>query len=155
MREHGPSVEKTCMSKFRIRRRCIPACGFVSAALMFAVGTQTGWAQTPRSGEQVYQSICTTCHAAGVANAPKLGDKKAWAPLIKEGQVTLTIDGWFGERAMPPKGGNADLALDDFARAVAFMARAGGANWKDPDAAMLDRMKAAEKRKLDKAKAKK
>jgi hypothetical protein len=35
------------------------------------------------------------------------------------------------------------------------MARAGGANWKDPDEAMLDRMKAAEKRKLDKAKAKK
>jgi hypothetical protein len=35
------------------------------------------------------------------------------------------------------------------------MARTGGANWKDPDAAMLDRMKAAEKRGLDKVKAKK
>jgi cytochrome c5 len=143
------------MSIFGICRRRIPACDFVSAALLFAIGMPAGWAQSPKSGEQVYQTVCTTCHAAGVANAPKLGDKKAWAPLIKEGQVTLTIDGWFGERAMPPKGGNADLALDEFARAVAFMARAGGANWKDPDAAMLDRMKAAEKRKLDKAKGKK
>lgn len=143
------------MSRFRIRQLRIPACGLVSAALLFALGPQAGWAQAPKSGEQVYQEVCTTCHAAGVASAPKLGDKKAWAPLIKEGQVTLTIDGWFGERAMPPKGGKADLALDEFARAVAFMARAGGANWKDPDAAMLDRMKAVEKRKLDKAKAKK
>ena len=46
-------------------------------------------------------------------------------------------------------------ALDEFARAVTFMAGAAGANWKDPDAAMLDRLKAAEQKKLDKAKAKK
>ena len=124
-------------------------------ALLLTGGMPAGWAQSSKPGEQVYKEVCSTCHAAGVANAPKFGDKKAWAPLIKEGQVTLTIDGWFGVRAMPPKGGNADLALEDFARAVAFMARAGGAGWKDADAAMLDRMKAAEKRKLDKAKAKK
>ena len=143
------------MSRFRIRQLRMPACGLANAVLLCAIGTQTGWAQTPKSGEQVYQDACATCHATAAANAPKLGDRKAWAPLIKEGQVTLTIDGWFGERAMPPKGGKADLALDEFARAVAFMARAGGANWKDPDAAMLDRMKAAEKRKLDKVKARK
>ena len=143
------------MSGFRIHERGIHACALASAVLLLAVGAQPGWAQAPKSGEQVYQEVCTTCHAAGVANAPKSGDRKAWAPLIKEGQVTLTIDGWLGVRAMPAKGGKADLALDEFARAVAFMARAGGANWKDPDAAMLDRMKAAEKRKLEKIKVKK
>jgi len=142
------------MSRSAIRHTRISVGVFVSVVL-FAASVQAGWAQTPKSGEQVYKEVCTACHATGVSNAPKFGDKKAWARLIKEGQVTLTIDGWFGVRAMPPKGGNPNLALDEFARAVAFMAGAAGANWKDPDAAMLDRLKAAEQKKLDKAKAKK
>ncbi len=142
------------MSRSAIRHTRISVGVFVSVVL-FAASMQAGWAQTPKSGEQVYKEVCTACHATGVSNAPKFGDKKAWARLIKEGQVTLTIDGWFGVRAMPPKGGNPNLALDEFARAVAFMAGAAGANWKDPDAAMLDRLKAAEQKKLDKAKAKK
>src|SRR5271167_423235 len=37
------------------------------------------------SGEQVYQTVCKTCHEAGLVGAPKLGDKAAWAPHIKEG----------------------------------------------------------------------
>lgn len=142
------------MSRSAIRYTRISVGVFVSVVL-FAASMQAGWAQTPKSGEQVYKEVCTACHATGVSNAPKFGDKKAWARLIKEEQVTLTIDGWFGVRAMPPKGGNSNLALDEFARAVAFMAGAAGANWKDPDAAMLDRLKAAEQKKLDKAKAKK
>ena len=142
------------MSRSAIRHTRISVGVFVSVVL-FATSMQAGWAQTPKSGEQVYKEVCTACHATGVSNAPKFGDKKAWARLIKEGEVTLTIDGWFGVRAMPPKGGNPNLALDEFARAVAFMAGAAGANWKDPDAAMLDQLKAAEQKKLDKAKAKK
>ena len=142
------------MSRSAIRHTRISVGVFVSVVL-FATSMQAGWAQTPKSGEQVYKEVCMACHATGVSNAPKFGDKKAWARLIKEGQVTLTIDGWFGVRAMPPKGGNSNLALDEFARAVAFMAGAAGANWKDPDAAMLDQLKAAEQKKLDKAKAKK
>ncbi len=67
----------------------------------------------------------------------------------------ITIDGWFGERGMPPKGGKADLGLEEFARAVAHMGRAAGAKWKDPDAATLTRLKAAEKKRLDKLKPKK
>jgi cytochrome c5 len=127
----------------------------VSGALLSIGSMQTGWAQTVNSGEQVYKEVCSSCHDAGVAKAPKLGDKKAWAPLIKEGQSMITIDGWFGERGMPPKGGKADLGLEEFARAVAHMGRAAGAKWKDPDAAMLTRLKAAEKKRLDKLKSKK
>ena len=127
----------------------------VCAALLSIGGIQTGWAQTLKSGEQVYKETCFACHDAGAANAPKFGDKKAWAPLIKEGQSVLTIDGWFGERGMPPKGGKADLGLEEFARAVAHMARAAGAKWKDPDAAMLTRLNAAEKKHRDKLKPKK
>src|ERR1700686_180497 len=37
------------------------------------------------TGEQVFQSLCKTCHEAGIAGAPKMGDKTAWAPSIKKG----------------------------------------------------------------------
>jgi cytochrome c5 len=112
-------------------------------------------AQSAVAGEQVYQQVCAACHATGVAGAPKLGDRKAWAPLVKEGQAKLTADGWIGVRAMPPKGGKADLALEDFARAAAFMARAAGATWKDPDAATMASIRKKEKERLASLKAKK
>ena len=96
----------------------------------------TGHAQAA-SGEEVYRQVCFACHAEGKDKAPKFGDRKMWAPLIKEGQSKLTADGWLGVRAMPPRGGKADLSLAEFARAVAHMARAGGGSWKDPDAAVL------------------
>ncbi len=120
------------------------------AAAVLAAGcwlAPAAWAQAPKSGENVYQEVCAVCHAAGVANAPKFGDKAAWTPLIAKGQHVLTGDAWVGVRAMPPRGGNIDLALDEFARAAAFMARAAGGNWQDPDAKMLARIRAeADKR---------
>ncbi|MCA3105544.1 MAG: cytochrome c5 family protein [Rhodocyclaceae bacterium] len=110
-------------------------------------------AETAASGEQVYKQVCMACHATGVANAPKLGDRTAWAPLIKEGQEVLTAHAWVGVRAMPPKGGQADLPLDAFARATAYMARAAGGNWKDPDAAILGRIRAEEVKRIAQMKA--
>jgi cytochrome c5 len=102
----------------------------------------------PRSGEQVYKEICAVCHATGVANAPKFGDRKVWAPLIAEGQAVLTAHAWVGVRAMPPRGGNPNLSLDEFSRAAAFMARAAGGSWKDPDAAMLASIRVEEKKRM-------
>ena len=98
-------------------------------------------AQGTQSGEQVYNGICFSCHAMGVQNAPKFGDKAAWSPLLKEGQYVVTAHGWVGQGGMPPRGGKTDLSLEEFARAVVYMARASGGNWKDPDAAMLDRIR--------------
>ena len=42
-----------------------------------------------QSGEATYKQVCASCHNAGVLNAPKVGDKAKWAPLIAEGQVVL------------------------------------------------------------------
>lgn len=111
-------------------------------------------AQGLKTGAQVYAETCSACHAAGVAGAPKFGDRKAWAPLVKEGQPTLTAHAWVGLRAMPPRGGRQDLALEEFARAVVHMARAGGAGWKDPDAAMMDRIRKEETARVAELKAK-
>jgi hypothetical protein len=50
------------------------------------------------NGEVTYKQVCMACHGAGVAGAPKVGDKAKWAPLIKEGQATLTAHGYVGVR---------------------------------------------------------
>ena len=112
-------------------------------------------AQSTKSGEQVYNGVCFVCHATGVQNAPKFGDEAAWSPLFKEGQYVVTAHGWVGQGGMPARGGKTDLSLDEFARAVAHMARASGGNWKDPDAAMLDRIRKEEKKCIEELKAKK
>ena len=112
---------------------------FLALTLFFgqAVHAQPSILKAHASGEQVYRTVCVACHESGVANAPKLGDRAAWTPLIEEGQHVLTGHAWVGVRAMPPRGGSAELTLADFSRAVAYMARSAGANWKDPDSRLL------------------
>ena len=90
-----------------------------------------------KSGHQVYTETCSVCHAEGVNNAPRYADKAAWAKLLEEGQVILSAHGWVGMGGMPPQGGNPNLTLQEFSRAVTHMARGAGADWQDPDAAML------------------
>lgn len=85
-----------------------------------------------RSGEEVVKSTCAACHQAGVAGAPKIGDKAQWAPHIKEGLPALLQTALKGKGAMPPKGGNASLSDDEVARAVVFMANQSGAKFKEP-----------------------
>jgi cytochrome c5 len=84
------------------------------------------------TGEQVFAQTCKTCHEAGLAGAPKVGDKKAWGKVIAQGQKTTVEHAINGIRAMPPKGGNPDYANVEVERAVVFMANQGGANWKAP-----------------------
>jgi cytochrome c5 len=85
-----------------------------------------------RSGEAVFSGLCVACHGAGVAGAPKVGDKKAWAPRIAQGFDTLVKHATEGYKGMPPKGGGADLDPQEVARAVAWMADQGGASFKEP-----------------------
>jgi len=54
----------------------------------------------------VYTAACQVCHAAGVAGAPKIGDKAAWAPRIAQGVDTLVGSVVKGKGAMPPRGGS-------------------------------------------------
>src|ERR687888_333693 len=82
-----------------------------------------------KSGEDVVKSVCAACHQAGVAGAPKIGDKAAWAPRIKEGRNVLVRDAIKGLRGMPPKGGNPSLSDDEVARAVVFMAEQTRLYW--------------------------
>jgi cytochrome c5 len=76
-------------------------------------------------GEDIYKQTCFACHAAGVAGAPKLGDKAAWGPRIAQGNDTLythSIKGFQGKVGMmPPKGGNMALSDADVKAAVDYM----------------------------------
>ena len=72
-------------------------------------------------GKPVYDSACMACHAAGVAGAPKVGDKAAWAPRLKAGMNTLYASALKGKNAMPPKGGNLSLSDADVKAAVDYM----------------------------------
>lgn len=75
------------------------------------------------AGEALYKQVCLACHAAGVAGAPKFGDKTAWEARIKTGLDTLTASAIKGKNAMPPKGGSA--ASDaDIRLAVEYMVNA-------------------------------
>jgi cytochrome c5 len=87
-----------------------------------------------QSGENTYKQVCVSCHGAGVLNAPKFGDKAKWAPLIAEGQVTLTAHAYVGVRAMPPKGGNPNLTVEVFSDALVYMVNNSGGKWTSPDA---------------------
>ncbi len=72
-------------------------------------------------GKAVYTTSCAVCHAAGVAGAPKFGDKVAWAPRLEEGTPMLQRMAIKGIRAMPPRGGNASLSDADVKAAVDYM----------------------------------
>ena len=76
------------------------------------------------AGKTTYDSVCNVCHGAGVAGAPKFGDKTAWAPRIKSGLDALHASALKGKGAMPPKGGNTALSEADVKAAVDYMVAA-------------------------------
>jgi len=88
-----------------------------------------------KSGQEVYDAVCTSCHAAGALGAPKFDNKGDWGPRIKLGFDTLTKHAIEGIRQMPARGGDGDLSDVEVARAVAYMANSAGASFKEPEAA--------------------
>lgn len=84
-----------------------------------------------RTGEQVFQAQCGACHTSGAAGSPKLGDAAAWAPRIASGFSTLLNSALKGKNAMGPQGGG-DSSDFEIARAVVYMANAGGAKFAEP-----------------------
>lgn len=89
-----------------------------------APAAETVAAATPKAEAgppAVYGQVCQACHAAGVAGAPKLGDKAAWSARIAQGVDTLVQHVITGKGAMPPKGGAATASEADLRAAVQYM----------------------------------
>jgi cytochrome c5 len=98
-----------------------PAPAQVAAAPAPAAAPAAAASADAGKGKPVYDSACTACHTVGVAGAPKLGDKTAWAPRVKSGMDALYASALKGKNAMPPKGGNMALADADVKAAVDYM----------------------------------
>ena len=88
-------------------------------------------AAAAKSSEDIVKEVCAACHQAGVANAPKLGDKAAWAPRIAQGMPALVNSALKGKGAMPPRAGTS-LTDAELAGTVVFMANQAGGNLKEP-----------------------
>src|SRR5438445_13829464 len=87
-----PAADPNAMTDEAIAKRLQP----VGRVEFGAAGAAAG----SRSGEQVYKAVCTSCHQTRVGGAPKLGDKGAWAPPIKEGLGEMVADALKVGRAM-------------------------------------------------------
>jgi cytochrome c5 len=96
-----------------------PAAGPAGATSGGAAGGAAGGTD---KGKSVFEGTCMVCHGTGVAGAPKMGDKSAWAPRVKQGMDTLHQHALKGFNAMPPKGGNMSLSDADVMAAVDYMA---------------------------------
>ncbi|MGE5524381.1 MAG: c-type cytochrome [Rhodospirillaceae bacterium] len=125
-RQSGVNPEDPAYSEEAVAKRLKPVGEVVIADASGATAEKTG--------QQVVEAVCGACHATGALNAPKIGDKEKWKPLIAQGHDKLTQTAIHGIRAMPPRGGNPDLTDTEIARAVAYMANQAGANFKEPAA---------------------
>jgi cytochrome c5 len=78
-----------------------------------------------KNGQQVYVAVCASCHDSGVAGAPKVGDKAAWAARLSEGMGLLYLHSLKGYRGkagvMPARGGRADLPVELVKQSVDYM----------------------------------
>lgn len=78
-----------------------------------------------RSGQEVYDQACVTCHRDGITGAPMLGDTANWEPRLTQGDDVLydhAIQGYQGTTGyMPPKGGRVDFSDEEVRLAVDYM----------------------------------
>lgn len=100
----------------------------------FVAFADAGSARPLQTGAAVYAAACSSCHAAGIAGAPRTGDTAAWTPRIRQGFDLLVKHAVEGFKAMPAKGGNPNLDSIEVARAVAFMGNQSGGKFKEPAA---------------------
>ncbi len=93
--------------------RTLLAAGLALGGMASAVADSP--AQLDPAGEKLYRSACVVCHASGVANAPKLGDKQAWAPFLAQGADALLAT------VLKGKGGGTAADEATLRAAVAYM----------------------------------
>jgi cytochrome c5 len=84
-----------------------------------AAVADAGAAAEPKSGEEIYNGTCVSCHGTGAAGAPKVGDAAAWAPRIAQGNLLANATN--GLNAMPPKGLCMACSEADLQAAIDYM----------------------------------
>jgi cytochrome c5 len=77
----------------------------------------------PRTGEEIVKAQCFKCHESGKGGAPKIGDRDAWIPRLKEGLESTVRSAMKGHGGMPARGGLADLTDSELRSAVIYLFR--------------------------------
>ena len=102
-------------------------------ALALAVAHGQALAQhEPKSGKEVVEATCISCHGSGANGAPKIGDAKAWQKRADQGLTGLTQNALNGIRRMPAHGGNPGLSDLEIERAITYMVNQSGGHWIEP-----------------------
>ena len=107
-----------------------PLLALIGLAIAATMGSTAASAQ--RSGRQVVDSVCASCHGPGSNGAPRIGDRKAWAPRASQGLTALTAHALTGIRKMPGHGGNMALTDIEIERAITHMVNQSGGHWVEP-----------------------
>jgi cytochrome c5 len=105
---------------------------FVSALVAGAAASGAAAQSTERSGKEVVDSLCISCHGTGASGAPKIGDSKAWSARAEKGLTGLTKSAMAGIRQMPAHGGNMKLTDIEVERAITYMVNRSGGHWTEP-----------------------
>ena len=120
----GRNYDEDAKSPAAVAKRIKPVAEINLGAAGPAASGSTVQAAAKADGRTVYESTCMACHGAGVANAPKFGDKKAWATHLVHGTEHVYENALKGKGAMPPKGGNLTLSEAEVKAAVDYMLQA-------------------------------
>ena len=120
----GVSKDSAAMSPEAVAKRLKPVGEVIIADTASTVKVE-------KSGEEVVKEVCAACHATGVLNAPKIGDKKAWVARFKIGETALVKNAINGIRQMPARGGNSGLSDHEVMEAVEYMAKQSGVKLKE------------------------
>ena len=108
-----PEATATAALNARVREatpNATPAPGSTQGATTTAAAAAN--TATTSGPPALFNQVCSACHATGVAGAPKVGDKAAWAPRAAQGLDALTASAIKGKGAMPPKGGSSASDAD-------------------------------------------
>lgn len=125
-----PAEEKTNaliqpVAKLELGAPAAPAAGAPASTAPAVAAAAPAAAPAPAvasgADKGVYDKVCIACHAAGVAGAPKLGDKAAWAPRLAAGVDGLVKSVVNGKNAMPPRAGNPALTDAEIRTTVEYM----------------------------------
>jgi len=102
-------------------------------ALALCAFPAIAWAQQhDRSGKEIVEALCISCHGIGANGAPRIGDKKAWEKRAAQGLTSLTKSALSGIRQMPSHGGNPNLSDTEIERAITYMVNQSGGHWTEP-----------------------
>ncbi len=90
-------------------------------------------ATAPKSAQELYDGVCASCHATGVADAPKVEDTAEWAKRGEAGVDALVATVVSGKGAMPPNGGSS-YSEEEIKSVVELLLGQGGSETATEDA---------------------